>query len=493
VLSVTVLVAAQLAAGRARRDDLHELYASFPAPAGTRARAQLLATVGALPASLLLIAAAAAAFELRGAIGTPSPAVLAAGVLLVLAGAAIGVAVGVRLPHPLAGILAALVWFGAFSQTNRFNSGVAWLLPWKASGWLGSLPAPLAGYPPAAAHAVELAAIAALAGAVALAITAAGRRHRARLVGVAAVALATAGLAGAVQLRPVPTAALDHLAAQVADPAAVQSCTSTDGVRYCLFPGFESLLPALRGPVGGVLAQLPARPARPLTVRQVAEVTFDSPDLTYGHTTAQINRWLAQTRTAPVNAPAATAIQPVVGTWPADPARASARFAVALATAEWAVGLPPTAGNPPDGGPDSPQCVPADQAREAIAIWLAISATHPSTSTRQAGLPGRGAGSYAKVGDTLVATWTYPGEDVQYLASPGPQPTADGYLLTHAMTALPARHVRQVLQQDWARWLNPHTNAADLAAALRIPRPMFPVPPLIAANPPPGPGQPACR
>jgi hypothetical protein len=34
VLSVTVLVAAQLATGRARRDDLHDLYESFPTPTG---------------------------------------------------------------------------------------------------------------------------------------------------------------------------------------------------------------------------------------------------------------------------------------------------------------------------------------------------------------------------------------------------------------------------------------------------------------------------
>jgi hypothetical protein len=176
VLSVTVLVAAQLAAGRVWRDGLQDLYASFPSPPGTRARAQLLAALGGLPASTLLVAAAVVVFQLRGAIGSPSPAVLVGGLLLVLAGAVIGVAVGARFPHPLAGVLAALVWFGAFSQTNRFDSGVTWLLPWTFNGELRLLPGPLSGYPPAAAHDVELAGIAGLAAVAALVVTARGHR-----------------------------------------------------------------------------------------------------------------------------------------------------------------------------------------------------------------------------------------------------------------------------------------------------------------------------
>lgn len=243
--------------------------------------------------------------------------------------------------------------------------------------------------------------------------------------------------------------------------------------------------------MSGVLARLPARPAQPLTVRQVAGVTFDDPSLSYGHSRQQINGWLTQTRTAPVNASATDAIYPVVGTWPAAGAEGAARFDVALEAAQWAVGLPPTTGNQP--GPVSPQCVPVDQAREAIAIWLAILATHPATATLQDGLAVRGGpGGYALVGDRVVATWVYPGEYGEYLASPGPQPTADGYLLAHAMTALPPQSVQRVLDRRWAEWLDPHTSDATLAAALGIRPPTFPVPPMIAANPPPGPPQPAC-
>src|SRR5262252_2030516 len=76
-LGMAVLVAAQLAAGRARRESMADLYASFPASAGTRTVAHLAGLVGAVPASLLLIAAGAAVVQVRGAIGVPSITVLA--------------------------------------------------------------------------------------------------------------------------------------------------------------------------------------------------------------------------------------------------------------------------------------------------------------------------------------------------------------------------------------------------------------------------------
>ena len=96
VLGMAVLVAAQLAAGRARRDAMADLYASFPATAGTRTLAHLAGLAGAVPASLLLVGAGAAVVQVRGAIGTPSITVLAGGVLLVIAAGAAGIAIGTR-------------------------------------------------------------------------------------------------------------------------------------------------------------------------------------------------------------------------------------------------------------------------------------------------------------------------------------------------------------------------------------------------------------
>jgi len=207
VLGMAVLAAAQLAAGRARRNAMGDLYASFPATAGTRTLAHLISLVGAAPASLLLIAAATVVVQLRGPIGAPSIAVLAGGLLLVIAAGAAGVAIGARFPHPLAGVLGALVLFLSSGQSHLPWAAGAWLYPWASfSDQLQVLPGPLAGYPPAAAHAVELAGLAVLAGIVAFAVTLRGAKARSWLAAAGIVAVAVTCFAGALQLRPIPAA-----------------------------------------------------------------------------------------------------------------------------------------------------------------------------------------------------------------------------------------------------------------------------------------------
>ena len=133
VLGMTVLVAAQLAAGRPRRDAMADLYASFPATAGIRTLAHLAGLAGAAPASLLLLGAAAAVVQVRGAIGAPSIAVLAGGLLLVIAAGAAGIAIGTRFPHPLAGVLGALALFTTAATTHLASGAGIWLLPWSSS------------------------------------------------------------------------------------------------------------------------------------------------------------------------------------------------------------------------------------------------------------------------------------------------------------------------------------------------------------------------
>ena len=105
---------------------------------------------------------------------------LAGGLLLVIAAGAAGIAIGTRFPHPLAGVLGALALFLS-SGTSHLASGSGHLaapVGVDCKIELGWLPGPLAGYPPAGAHALELAGLAVLAGIVALAVTV--RRARAR-------------------------------------------------------------------------------------------------------------------------------------------------------------------------------------------------------------------------------------------------------------------------------------------------------------------------
>jgi hypothetical protein len=490
LLGMTVLVAAQLAAGRVRRNGLADLYASFPATAATRTLAHLVGLAGAVPASLLLAGAGTALVQASGAIGTPDVVALAGGLLLVIAAGAAGVAIGSRFPHPLAGVLGALVLLLS-SGTSRLASGAAiWLVPWQnEEDQLANLPGPLAGYPPVGAHVVELAGLAVLAVIVALAVTVRHARARGGLAAAGVVAVAAICFAGALQLRPIPAADLNHLVSEVADPASVQSCTTAGQVRYCLYPGFGSQLPSLEAPVDGVLAHLPALPAEQLTVRQVVGLSLPDSTLTHGHPNREVSQWITQVQRAPGNAnasPASAIYLPL--TWPAGSQLANAHFNLALATAEWAVHLPGTGVFISSWG--FQQCVPVDQAREAVAIWLAILATHPPAGELQAGLGGLGTGrgfQGVEVRNTMVPAWNYPG--VVYVTPPGGgvQTTAVGYLLANAMTSLPEQKVSHVLASAWGSWLNWHTTDAQLAAALGIPMPSVstPAPPL-----PPGPGGP---
>jgi hypothetical protein len=491
VLGMTVLVAAQLAAGRPRRDGMADLYDSFPATAGTRTVAHLAGLAGAAPASLLLIGAAAAVVQARGAFGAPGFTVLAGGVLLVIAAGAAGIAIGTRFPHPLAGALGALVLLLSSATSHLGSGGGIWLLPWEwTQDQLGSLPGPLAGYPPAGAHVLELAGLAVLAGIAALTVTVGRARARGGLATAGILALVVSCLAGALQLRPIPTAELNHLVAEAAAPASVQRCTTASQVRYCLYPGFGRDLPSVEAPVNGVLAHLPARPDQPLTLRQVLSPYLLDSTLTHGHPKRQGSQWQAQMQKVPGNAATASAIYLPVGSWPAAGGRlADAHFDVALAAADWAVRLPPqAAGNP--NGPVYLPCVPLDQAREAIAIWLAILAARPSAGELQDGLGGLETGrgfQGVQVRNTVVPTWAYPGWDASYITPAGvPQTTAAGYLLASAMTSLPEQKVAYVLKSAWATWLNWHTTDAQLAAALGIPMPTVPAPPAPPRTPEPG-------
>jgi hypothetical protein len=469
VLGVAVLFAAHLAAGRPRRDSLADLYASFPATARTRMVAQLTGLVGALPASLVLIAAAVAIVESRGAIGTPSATVLAGGVLLVIAAGAIGIAIAARFPHPLAGVLGALVLLLSSGTSHAASGGAIWLLPWEwTQDQLSSLPGPLAGYPPGGAHALELAGIAVLAVTVALAATAGRARTGLAMTGI--VAVAAICVAGAAQLRPVPTADLNHLVTEIADPPAGQRCTTVNQVRYCLYPGFGKDLPSLEAAVSGVLAHLPARPPRQLAIMQSISISPDT-TFTHGHSAEQVSRWTAALQRAPGNTSKASAIYLSVGSWPAGGGQlADARFQVALAAADWAVHLPFPVNN-------GAVCVSVNQARNSVAIWLAMVATHSSPGEFSSGLRGPGGGpAYQQVGNTIVPAWNYPGTGAPYLNGVLPQFTAAGYELANAMMSLPPHKVISVLGSAWTTWLSSHTTEAQLARALGIRMPSVAAP-----------------
>ena len=201
--------------------------------------------------------------------------------------------------------------------------------------------------------------------------------------------------------------------------------------------------------MNAVLAYVPVRPDQALSVEQAASLFLPDTTLTHGHNPAQVHTWTNQLADALVNHPSQSAIFVGVGSWPAGntAAATTARLQLALAAADWAVGLPPSAGSLGTATP----CLPFNQAREPIAIWMTLEATH----TKVKGIQDLGGGR-------------------SYLAAPGPQITGAGYLLAQAMTRLPVDKVTQILDRNWTTWTDWHTTDAQLAAALGIPLPAVP-------------------
>ena len=239
-------------------------------------------------------------------------------------------------------------------------------------------------------------------------MTASGARARGGLAAAGILAVAVICFAGAVQLRPIPTAELNHLVSEVADPASVQHCTTASQVRYCLYPGFGRDLSSLEAPVNGVLAHLPARPGQPLTVRQVVSLDLPDPTLTHGHPERQVSQWNAQVQRAPGNAATASAIYLPVGSWPAAGGQlADAHFDLALATAEWAVRIPPAALRPRA----CHACHSTRRGRRSRSGWPSLPPTlRPASSRTGLGASESGRGFQGvEVRNTIVPIWNYPG------------------------------------------------------------------------------------
>jgi hypothetical protein len=485
-----VLIAAHLAAGRAHRDGMAQLYASYPTSAGLRRGALLLSVTGPVVLGIVFLAAAVAWVDSHQALGQPRLWVLGAGLLLVALAGALGTAVASWLRHPMASILLVLV-LGlveidlvlTYTDPVHLSGGTEWLFPWAdAGGVLTALPGLTVPYPPPA-HLAELAGLIALAVVAALWPVLAGRRA---LAAVAVAALAVTSGSAWSQIRAVPAQALAAMAREVMQPASVQDCQLVRGVRYCYYPAFAPLVRQWTLPVDGVLARVPAVTRRGLTVRQVWDADFLEPPLLSpaGLTSngpaapTKLGIALAKFQAALSSDPRLVAGigRPPVYTdanWGIGRSLGAAQLALAVSTAEWVTGLPTTGrsvsfnvairGGGSENGTSLVTCVPVDQARQSIALWLAAGAT---AATRTAFLSAEAPGA-TQVGKSWIPTVQEPGSG----PSAGLLATAQGVTLAREMLRLPSRRVEAILGARWTYWLRPQATAAELAAALGVPLP----------------------
>ena len=411
-----VLVVAQLAAARASRDGMSALYESYPSSHSVRTGGVLAGLVGPVLLAALVVGLTVAWFDSQGAAGTPRPAVLAGAVLLVGLGGALGVAIGGWLRHPLASLLVVLVL--GFIEVGLvrdwgflFTGPVGWVFPWRFDSYqLSSMPGLLLPDPPAL-HTVELAGLIVVLLAAALLPVA---RRRAALGVLAAVGLVITGWTGWVQSRPVPMSQVARIFYQDTHSALAEQCVSRMRVRYCYYPAFKSWVDRWSPVVTGVLALVPGGPGRALVVRQVVDQNpFVPPLMPYTGfgLSARLYNYEQDEMADPALIPG-SASPPVYTdlSWGQGAAVASYQLNLATQVAWWVTGLPTTARDvnypiSPAGTAEAlVACLPVGQAREAIAIWLAASATPAARAAAMAGLQGLGIiGSPVKVGRSWVA------------------------------------------------------------------------------------------
>jgi hypothetical protein len=486
----SVLLATQLAAGRARRDGMEQLYASYPAAPAARTGAHLISVAGPVLLAAAVTGAACAWLDHQGTLGGPRLWVLGAGLLLVVLGGATGVALGSWLHHPMAGILTVLV-LGlieidlvlSVSNPVHLPGGTAWLFPWSDPGSvLAMLPGLTVPYPPPA-HLAELA------GLIALAVVAAlwrPLRQRRVLVVAAVAALGLTCWSGWSQARPVPSAVLKTMVAQAIRPGRVQQCQRRQAVRYCYYPSFAPLVGQWAAAVSGVLVKVPGSVSG-LAVRQVNDNQFLQQPLlpptsmtsivsAQSPLSVQLGAFDQALSTDPRlfggggRPPVYTDLD-----WGTGSTLSSSQFGLALSTAQWVTGLPATApfvtyGNSRAGGGTMQlTCVPLGQARQSVALWLAAGATAGSRTAFERSLAPAAATS-TEVGKTWVETIQEAGSG----PSTGLTATVQGAALAAEMLRLPQRQVEAVLGARWRHWLAPQTTAAGLAAALGVNLPAAP-------------------
>lgn len=520
VLAATTLLACQLAAGRVSRDGATALYESYPMSATGRAAAHFIGLAGPLLLAVVVEGAAVAWLDFLGPVGSPRLGVLAQGLLLVVLGGALGTALGGVLPNPAAAVFT-IVAFGVieWDLLNPFGVQVAvppataWFFPWTQPVLSGFLPGPIATIPPAA----HLAWLAALTGVAACAgLCRAGWRtgwsagSRSTAVALAAC-VAAAGLSGWTLGHPPTASVTAGLASTITHPAQTERCVTERGVRYCGYPGFGPDVARWAAVVNGVLGLLPAPPAARLTVRQVVDGSVFQPGPGAFDPAAQgqpgqtlnlpkgVGRFVAAEGTDPALV-SGSSYPPVYVDldWSGGATAGEYQLGLAEQTAWWVAGLPTTQrivnyATAEQTDLLGSSCVPVGQAREAIAIWLAVSAT---TGTRAAYLAGEAELASLGVPDGPVRTtagwvtgWAGPWTAGYHAYL---QATAEGGELAGAMLALPRQRVEAALASDWPGWLRAAATDRQLASALGIPLPPVPRADTSMADPH-QPAQPVCR
>ncbi len=460
-----VLIAANRAALRPRRDGTVELLDSLPARPATRTLSLVLALRGPVLVGVAATAALTVGIwfgagksadaslwsrsELRVPFGDIGTANIVGAIVLVACAGALGIVLARLLPWGLVSIVAVVVvgFLTGGLGADDLSPAVSGLSPVANGADLPAFLSPVAqGW-----HVVYLV------GLGAIAVGAAFLLDRERRWGIAVLAVAAVLVATSVvaQSRTYAGDTADQLADLVTDPASHQRCIGDDSVTVCHFPELEEIAAgwlALAGPVRD------AAPADALEGPLEIHTRLSAEEI--GQLGAPVRSELER-RGDPYPWIDEAGMHPDLrwGNGESDTLRA-------LLVAHELVGLPET------GAPPVAPCYAGGQARAAVAVALAgrgLDADgRDALRSPAAGGDIDGAGEFeeAAYGDPSLTTLSEADWEVD--SDPVVVHTESDLALGRVLLERPVDEVRDVLATDWDLWTNPATATAELAAAFGL-------------------------
>ncbi|SCE84132.1 hypothetical protein [Micromonospora mirobrigensis] len=340
VLAGALLLAGQLAASRDRRAGAESIE-TVPTTRVRRGFALLALVVVAGGAGAVLCLAELLLLLPAWPVGRFDPWTLLVTMVVPAIGAAIGVAVGRRLPATAAGPLALVGAAVVLASLPVFSTGTDSLV-WQL------FPVPTAPWETGAARPTGWHLSYLLAVLVAIVAMLGWGHRRVVTAGVVAVAVVAAVVATDQQLRAVP-AVIDKSMEDALTGPAVLDCEMHGGVRYCALPHYTGWVPLWRDAVEPVSRNLPAAARRP-AVRQFGDAQWGDPlvvgepEIVTGTVWGRHGRWAEDSRD---------------------------RMTVAYVTA--VTGL--LQRRLPTAAPGGSACTGAGQHRTVVALWLLAQAT----------------------------------------------------------------------------------------------------------------------
>ncbi|WP_165299827.1 ABC transporter permease [Streptomyces boncukensis] len=450
VLAAGTFLAVHLAVLRPVRDEATDWHEAPVLEPWRRTAALLLSVLPAAVLAAVLAVARSVYLGLRpGAVGSPSASELAAGPAVVLLAGALAVLAGTWLRSAAAGpIVLGLLAIGTVAGAlSPFASWRWWGLVAVEDESRASLPSELL-HRPAAPHLLYLLCLAVVLGA--LALLRAGHRGRA-VQAVAALALAGAVTAGAVQLRPVPESVNEARDGARLAPARDQQCTREGRVTYCAFPEFAERHRQWARVADGVLRWVPARDrAERYFVRQRVPGTVTSADEV--QPPPPVDRWAADDRRA--GTPRSVPVGMEWGSGSDSAHDDTIAFAAAFANR---VTERRTSG---DSGGTAPEPAALCGARGIVALWLAAQSAPEAESGLRSTVP-------RSFGDTV---------EIESAAAPGVALQRTDVETVLRLLDRPADDVAAKVATSWAELVDPDTPSPRAGELLGVRAPSAPAP-----------------